>query len=138
VIRFSAIVSVVAIALGLLVAGAVSGTLMLVYLAIGVASLALLLLVAGVMIWRDVVFGRPAGLDGGRAADVFAAADEPAVVAAGARIAASSAAAQEGLTRPARSPEPAYSGAGRGRADERARRDQPAEPADRVDLSEKN
>jgi hypothetical protein len=61
VIRFSAIVSVVAIALGLLVAGAVSGTLMLVYLAIGVASLALLLLVVGVVIWRDEVFGRPAG-----------------------------------------------------------------------------
>jgi hypothetical protein len=44
VIRFSAIVGVVVVALGLLVAGAMSGTLALVYVAIGVASLALLLL----------------------------------------------------------------------------------------------
>src|SRR5580704_2635632 len=34
-----------------------SGTLALVYVAIGVASLALLLLIVGVLVWRDEVFG---------------------------------------------------------------------------------
>ena len=59
-IRFSVILSVVAVAVGLLIAGAVSATLMLVYLAIGVASLALLMLIAGVVIWGDAVFGAQA------------------------------------------------------------------------------
>jgi predicted lipid-binding transport protein (Tim44 family) len=67
VIRFSAILSVVVVAIGLLVAGAVSGSLLLVYLAIGVAALALLMLVIGVVIWREELFGdsaarRPAGV----------------------------------------------------------------------------
>jgi len=57
VIRFAAIVSVVAVAIGLLIAGAVSGDLSLVYVSIGLAALALLMLVAGVAIWRDQVFG---------------------------------------------------------------------------------
>jgi len=57
VIRFGAIVSVVAIAIGLLIAGAVSGELTLVYVSIGLAALALLMLIAGVAVWRDEVFG---------------------------------------------------------------------------------
>jgi len=57
VIRFSAIVSVVAIAIGLLIAGAVSGELTLVYVSIGLAALALLMLIVGVVVWRDEVFG---------------------------------------------------------------------------------
>ena len=59
-IRFSVILSVVAVAVGLLIAGAVSATLILVYLAIGVAGLALLMLIAGVVIWGDAVFGAQA------------------------------------------------------------------------------
>jgi hypothetical protein len=65
VIRFGAIVSVVAVAICLLVGGAVSGTLALVYVSIGLAALALLMLVVGVVVWRDEVFGsaraQPAG-----------------------------------------------------------------------------
>lgn len=56
-IRFGAIVSVVTVAIGLLVAGAVSGDLALVYVSIGLAALALLMLIVGVAIWRDQVFG---------------------------------------------------------------------------------
>ncbi len=56
-IRFSAILAVVVAAVGLLVAGAVSGSLLVVYLAIGVAALALLMLIGGVLIWRDEIFG---------------------------------------------------------------------------------
>jgi len=56
-IRFGAILSVVLVAIALLAAGAVSGSLLLVYLAIGVAALALVLLIAGVVIWREEVFG---------------------------------------------------------------------------------
>ena len=88
-IRFGAIVSVVAVAIGLLIAGAVSGELPLVYVSIGLAALALLMLIAGVAVWRDEVFGataatqktlrlgsdeaesataRPAGLSGRQAA----------------------------------------------------------------------
>ncbi len=47
-IRFGAIVSVVAVAIGLLIAGAVSGELTLVYVSIGLAALALLMLIVGV------------------------------------------------------------------------------------------
>ncbi|HEY2508092.1 MAG TPA: hypothetical protein VGI58_16380 [Streptosporangiaceae bacterium] len=59
-IRFGAIVAVVAVAIGLLAAGAVSGTLTLVYLAIGLAALALLMLIVGVAIWRENLFGQAA------------------------------------------------------------------------------
>ena len=59
-IRFGAIVSVVAVAVGLLIAGAVSGQLTLVYVSIGLAALALLMLIVGVAIWRDEVFGASA------------------------------------------------------------------------------
>src|ERR1700722_13456023 len=47
----------------MLVAGAISGSLLLVYLAIGVAALALLLLIVGVLVWRDEVFGESAVSD---------------------------------------------------------------------------
>jgi len=56
VIRFGAIVSVVAVAMGLLIVGAVSGDLTLVYVSIGLAALALLMLIAAVVIWRDEIF----------------------------------------------------------------------------------
>ena len=55
--RFVAIVSVVAVAIGLLVAGAVGGDLTLVYVSIGLAALALLMLIVFVAIWREQVFG---------------------------------------------------------------------------------
>src|SRR5580704_129631 len=43
--------------MGLLIAGAVSGDLKLVYVSIGLAALALLMLIVGVMVWRDEIFG---------------------------------------------------------------------------------
>jgi hypothetical protein len=63
VIRFGAIASIVVVAVGMLVAGAISGSLLLIYLAIGVAALALLLLIIGVLVWRDEVFGESAVSD---------------------------------------------------------------------------
>ena len=77
-IRFGAIVSVVAIAIGLLIAGAVSGELTLVYVSIGLAALALLMLIAGVVIWRDEVFGTTAATQ----ATATRQATEPELVAA--------------------------------------------------------
>jgi len=59
VIRFGAIVSVVAVAIGLLIVGAISGALALVYISVGLAALALIMLIIGVAVWRDEVFGRP-------------------------------------------------------------------------------
>src|SRR5262245_57351875 len=76
VIRFSAILAVVAAAVGLLVAGAISGSLLVVYLAIGVAALALAMLIAGVVIWREEIFGEPAAVEqAARAAEPAEAAD---------------------------------------------------------------
>ncbi|MDQ2897991.1 MAG: hypothetical protein M3Y09_20560, partial [Actinomycetota bacterium] len=63
VIRFSVVLSVVVVAVGLLVAGAISGSLLLVYLAIAIAGVALLMLVVGVVVWRDEIFER-ASADG--------------------------------------------------------------------------
>jgi hypothetical protein len=118
VIRFTAIVSVVAVALGLLVAGAVSGTLVLVYLSIGVAGLALLLLVAGVLIWRDEVFGKVgpdrasnAAAQAGSQAQDSVSRDETRDARAGG-LAALRSVPPEAVP-PARSGMPAYAGAGR-------------------------
>ncbi len=55
-IRFGVIVTVVVAAIGLLIVGAVAGELALVYGSIGLAGLALLLLIVGVAVWRDEVF----------------------------------------------------------------------------------
>ncbi len=63
-IRFGAIVSVVAVAIGLLIAGAVSGELTLVYVSIGLAAVALLMLIVGVIVWRDEVFGPTTAVPG--------------------------------------------------------------------------
>jgi hypothetical protein len=57
VIRFSAFL--VAVAVGLLVAGVVTSRLMLVYAAIGVSGLALLALAIGALIKRRELFGQP-------------------------------------------------------------------------------
>ena len=59
-IRFGVIVSVVVAAVGLLVVGAIAGELALVYGSIALAALALLLLIVGVVIWRDGVFASSA------------------------------------------------------------------------------
>ena len=79
-IRFSAILAVVVAAVGLLVAGAVSGSVLVVYLAIGVAALALLMLIAGVLIWRDEIFGEQAAGRQARAAASQPAVIQPAVI----------------------------------------------------------
>jgi len=78
VIRFTAVLSVVVVAIGLLVAGALSGNLALVYVAIGLAALALAALAAGVIIWRDEIFDRVPAVSGSQAA-----AGEPAFAQAG-------------------------------------------------------
>ena len=57
-IRFSAFL--VAVAVGLLVAGVVTSRLLLVYMAIGVSGVALLALGAGAAVHRRELFGRPA------------------------------------------------------------------------------
>jgi len=74
VIRFGAIVSVVVVAIGLLVGGAVSGELTLVYVSIGLAALALLMLIIGVAVWRDEVFGSAVAPGSLEAASTTAAA----------------------------------------------------------------
>ena len=56
-IRFSAFL--VAVALGLLVAGVVTSKLMLVYVAIGVSGVALLALGVGALLKRNELLGRP-------------------------------------------------------------------------------
>ena len=66
-IRFGIILTVVVTAIGLLVAGVLTSSLHLVYLAIGVSGLAAVMLIAGVIIWREEVFGPAAG---GKAARV--------------------------------------------------------------------
>lgn len=55
-IRFGAVASVVSVAVALLIVGALSGDLGLVYISIGLAALALVMLVIGVAVWRDQVF----------------------------------------------------------------------------------
>ncbi len=55
-IRFGVIASVVSAAVALLIVGALSGDLGLVYVSIGLAALALVMLVIGVAVWRDRVF----------------------------------------------------------------------------------
>ena len=79
-IRFSVVLSIVAVAVGLLVAGAISGSLPLVYLAIAIAGVALLMLIVGVVVWRDEIFER-ASADG---AEAPAGSTAPADAAAGA------------------------------------------------------
>ena len=58
VIRFSVVLAVVVVAVGLLVAGAIAGSLALVYVAIAIAGVALLMLIVGVVLWRDEIFER--------------------------------------------------------------------------------
>ena len=60
-IRFSAFL--VAVAVGLLVAGVVTSKLTLVYVAIGVSGVALLALGAGTLINRKELFGPPASTE---------------------------------------------------------------------------
>ena len=59
-IRFGVILAVVIVAIGLLVGGIFTSSLLLVYLAIGVSALAAVLLVIGVVVWRDELFGETA------------------------------------------------------------------------------
>jgi len=57
VILFRVVLSVVVAAAGLLVAGVVSGSLLVVDLAIGVAALGLVMLIIGVVVWREEILG---------------------------------------------------------------------------------
>jgi hypothetical protein len=65
VIRFGVVLTVVLTAMGLLAGGVLANSLLLVYLAIGAAALAAVMLTVGVVIWREEVFGAsPAGQPG--------------------------------------------------------------------------
>ncbi len=80
-IRFGAILSVVIVAIGLLAAGAVTGSIRLVDVSIGLAVLALLMFVISVVVWRDEAFATPgARSTGGSAADWQKAADQDVVL----------------------------------------------------------
>jgi len=57
VFRFGAVLTVALIALGLLVGGVLTSSLVLVYAAIGAAALAGILLAIGVLFRRDEIFG---------------------------------------------------------------------------------
>ncbi len=57
-IRFGAVLSVAIIAIGLLVAGVIDGSLLIVVISIGVAALATLLLAVAVIVWRHEIFGQ--------------------------------------------------------------------------------
>jgi len=83
VIRFGVVLAIVMAALGLLVGGVLTSSLLLVYLAIGVSALAAVLLVVGVVIWRDEIFNDAAA--GPAAAD-----NQPTLAAAGSAAAQSS------------------------------------------------
>jgi hypothetical protein len=82
VIRFSAFL--VAVALGLLVAGVVTSKLVLVYVAIGVSGVALLALGVGALIKRKELFGQPESAQsestGPRLAEPELARSQPAAV----------------------------------------------------------
>jgi hypothetical protein len=56
-VRFGVVLSVVLAAFGLLAAGVVDGSLLLVVVSIGVAAVAFLMLAAVVLIWREEIFG---------------------------------------------------------------------------------
>ena len=82
-IRFGVVLAVVVAALGLLVGGILTSSLLLVYLAIGVSALAAVLLVIGVVIWHDEIFNDAAA---GQQAEPAVADEQP--VAAAAAVAA--------------------------------------------------
>jgi len=94
VFRFGAVLSVVVVAIGLLVGGVLTSSLRLVVASIGVAALAGLLLVIGVLFRRDEIFGGPAAASA-RHQPVSAAADREVVPleASGAATVASAVAA---------------------------------------------
>ncbi|MGC1289571.1 MAG: hypothetical protein WA895_42165, partial [Streptosporangiaceae bacterium] len=56
-IRFGAVLTVVLVAMGLLAGGVLTNSLLLVYLAIGVAALSAIMLAVGLVIWRGDIFG---------------------------------------------------------------------------------
>ena len=60
-IRFGVVLSAVLAAIGLLVAGVIAGSLMLVAVSVGVAALAAMLLLIAVLVWRHEIFGSAAG-----------------------------------------------------------------------------
>jgi hypothetical protein len=73
VIRFGAVLTVVVVAMGLLAGGVLTNSLLLVYLAIGVAALSAVMLAVGLVVWRGNIFGdasaEPAGASAGLAAE---------------------------------------------------------------------
>jgi hypothetical protein len=120
VIRFGVVATVVSAAVALLIVGALSGDLALVYISIGLAALALVMLVIGVAVWRDQVFSGSTSADGRQAAvDQRARAHPSPVPAAPAQASPSaadrSAPAEDSRARTAAAsgwqPRPAHEGA---------------------------
>ena len=85
-IRFGAVLTVVLVAMGLLAGGVLTNSLLLVYLAIGVAALSAIMLAAGLVIWRGDIFGeasaQPAAAPVGLAAGTAGAAGTSGTVGA--------------------------------------------------------
>jgi hypothetical protein len=82
VIRFGVVLTVVLAAMGLLASGVLANSLLLVYLAIGAAALAAIMLTAGVLIWREEVFGPSSAAQASPAAKQ-AAGPSPVLAATG-------------------------------------------------------
>jgi hypothetical protein len=82
VIRFGVVLTVVLAAMGLLAGGVLANSLLLVYLAIGAAALAAIMLTAGVLIWREEVFG-PSSAGQASPAAKQAAGPSPVLTATG-------------------------------------------------------
>src|SRR5260221_14446997 len=68
--------------MGLLAGGVLANSLLLVYLAIGAAALAAVMLTAGVVIWREEVFGASPASQPGRAAQGGSQAPGPSLALA--------------------------------------------------------
>ncbi|MGA8454164.1 MAG: hypothetical protein WB800_02075, partial [Streptosporangiaceae bacterium] len=73
-IRFGAVLTVVLVAMGLLAGGVLTNSLLLVYLAIGVAALSAIMLAVGLVIWRGDIFGEGSAQRAGLAAGTAGAA----------------------------------------------------------------
>lgn len=81
-IRFGVVLTVVLAAMGLLAGGVLANSLLLVYLAIGAAALAAIMLTVGVLIWREDVFGPSSAAQASPAAKQ-AAGPSPVLAATG-------------------------------------------------------
>src|SRR5260370_4726914 len=93
--------------MGLLAGGVLANSLLLVYLAIGAAALAAVMLTVGVVVWREEVFGESPAGQAGQASQAGQAARQavglsPVLAAAGASAAGAAAPGPAARVAPAR------------------------------------